>query len=38
MKEELMKSVHVLKRYNQIKSAQGTESAEKWLDMLARNV
>lgn len=38
MKEQLMKSAHVLKRYNQIKSAQGTESADKWLDMLTRNV
>lgn len=38
MKEQLMKSAHVLKRYNQIKNDKGTESAEKWLDMLARNV
>ena len=37
MKEELMKSEHVLRRYNQIMSSKGTVEAEKWLDMLIRS-
>ena len=38
MREELMKSEHVLRRYNQIESSKGTAAAEKWLDMLIRSV
>ena len=38
MREELMKSEHVLRRYNQIMSSKGTAEAEKWLDMLVRTV
>ena len=34
MREELMKSEHVLRRYNQIMSSKGTAEAEKWLGML----
>lgn len=38
MKEELMKSEHVLRRYNQIERDKGKSEAEKWLDMLIRSV
>lgn len=38
MKEELMKSEHVLRRYNQIMSSKGTAEADKWLGMLTRSV
>ena len=38
MREKLMKSEHVLRRYNQIMSSKGTAEADKWLDMLARTV
>lgn len=38
MKEELMKSEHVLRRYNRIMSSKGKSEAEKWLDMLIRSV
>ena len=38
MREELMKSEFVQKRYNQIMSSKGTAAAEKWLDMLIRSV
>ena len=38
MREELMKSEHVLRRYNQIERDKGKSEAEKWLDMLIRSV
>ena len=38
MREELMKSEHVLRRYNQIMSSKGKSEANKWLDMLVRTV
>ena len=38
MKEELMKSEFVQKRYNQIERDKGKSEAEKWLDMLIRSV
>ena len=38
MREKLMKSEFVQKRYNQIMSSKGTAVAEKWLDMLIRSV
>ena len=38
MREELLKSEHVQKRYNQIMSSKGTAEAEKWLGMLVRTV
>ena len=38
MREELMNSEHVQKRYNQIMSSKGTAEAEKWLGMLVRTV
>ena len=38
MREELMKSEHVLRRYNQIMSSKGTAEADKWLGMLVRTV
>ena len=38
MKEELMKSEFVQKRYNQIERNKGKSEAEKWLGMLVRTV
>ena len=38
MREELLKSEYVQKRYNQIMSSKGTAEADKWLDMLIRSV
>jgi len=38
MREELMKSEHVLRRYNQIERDKGKSEAEKWLGMLVRTV
>ena len=38
MKEELMKSVFVQKRYNQIERDKGKPEADKWLGMLVRTV
>ena len=38
MREELMKSEHVQKRYNQIMSSKGKSEADKWLGMLVRTV
>lgn len=38
MKEELMKSEFVQKRYNQIERDKGKSEADKWLDMLIRSV
>ena len=38
MREELMKSEHVLRRYNQIERDKGKSEADKWLDMLVRTV
>ena len=38
MREELMKSEFVQKRYNQIMSSKDHTEADKWLGMLARTV
>ena len=36
--DEIKRSEHVLRRYNQIMSSKGTAEADKWLGMLVRTV
>ena len=38
IKKELMKSIHIEKRYNRIKQDQGNQAAENWLSMLIRSL
>ena len=38
IKKELMKSIHIEKRYNRIKQDQGTQAADMWLSMLIKSV